>query len=84
MSGENENSLGIALVLSFFIAGVGQLYQGRTKEGAVVLVGGLLYGAIAFTITLLTAGVAGLVLGPIGIAYWLFNLYDVYAQFLDL
>ncbi|WP_135302366.1 hypothetical protein [Haloarcula amylovorans] len=85
MSAEDgEKSLALALILSFFIAGVGQMYQGRTKEGAVILVGALVYGGVAFAITLVTAGIAGLVLGPLGIVYWLFNLYDVYAQFLDL
>ena len=85
MSGnDSDNELVIALILSFFITGLGQIYQGRTKEGGVLLGGGILFGIIAFIGTLLTAGLAGLIFFPIGLIYWGFNLYDVYARVLNL
>jgi TM2 domain-containing membrane protein YozV len=85
MSGESgDNELIIALILSFFITGLGQIFQGRTKEGAVLLVGAILYGGISFVITLLTGGLAGLILGPLGLLYWAFGLYDTYARVLNL
>lgn len=80
----DEKSTGIALLLSFFVTGLGQIYQGRTKVGVIFLGVGVLYGGIAFVVTLLTGGLAAFVLGPIGLAFWGFNLYDAYAEFLTL
>lgn len=80
----DEKSTAIALLLSFFVTGLGQFYQGRTKVGAIFLGVAVLYVGVAFVGTLLTGGFGALIFGPIGLAFWAFNLYDVYAEFLDL
>lgn len=81
-SGDNDQM--IALVISFFIPGGGQLYQGRTKEGAAFLIGAVLVTIVSFVIGALTLGL-GLLLLPVlyGIV-WAVGLYDTYAEWLEL
>lgn len=72
----SEKSPVIAVVLSFFIWGVGQLYQGRTKIGLVWLV---VY-VVSAVLTLLT----GFLFAPIALILWLVNLYDAYTERFEL
>jgi TM2 domain-containing membrane protein YozV len=69
-----DDSQTVALILSFFIAGLGQIYQGRTKEGIVFLVAMFISGA-------LTLVLIGFILIPI---VWIVNMYDAYTQWLEL
>ncbi|MFW5918541.1 MAG: hypothetical protein ACOCR0_03555 [Haloferacaceae archaeon] len=75
MSAE-EKSMPIALILSFFVWGLGQLYQGRTKVGIIWIVLWL----ISVGITLVTLGFFGI----IALVLWLINLYDTYAMLIEL
>lgn len=74
----------IALVISFIIPGVGQLYQGRTKEGAAFLVA--FVGAILLSIvlTVVTLGLGALLAPFIVGVVWAVGLYDTYAEWLSL
>lgn len=72
---EAESELDVvALVLSFVIPGLGQIYQGRTKVGVLFIVAMLISGALTFLLI-------GFVLIPI---VWILNMYDVYAEWLDI
>lgn len=66
----------VALVLSFFVWGLGQIYQGRTKLGVIWLVAYVISVALSF----LTVGLFGIV----AVVLWLVNLYDVYATLIEL
>jgi TM2 domain-containing membrane protein YozV len=70
----NKKSEGLALILSFFIPGVGQMYVGRIGRGAAILIGFYLsiFIIIAFALVLL--------LLPILIPFviWLFGVIDAY------
>ena len=39
-------SPGVAAILSILIAGVGQFYNGDHKKGAIMLIGGIILGAL--------------------------------------
>jgi TM2 domain-containing membrane protein YozV len=71
-----EKSMVVALVLSFFVWGLGQIYQGRTKLGVIWLVAYVISVALSF----LTVGLFGIV----AVVLWLVNLYDVYATLIEL
>ena len=64
-------SVGLAVVLSIIIAGLGQIYLGRIKRGIVILIAG-----IAMTIVL------SYVFGWIGyipsFAFWIWQIIDAY------
>jgi|AntRauTorcE11898_2_1112593.scaffolds.fasta_scaffold08160_3 uncharacterized membrane protein len=62
----------VALVLSFFIWGVGQLYQGRTKVGAIWLVVYLVSGVLTI--------ISGFLFAPIAFVLWVVCLYDAYTE----
>jgi TM2 domain-containing membrane protein YozV len=71
-----EKSMPLALVLSFFVWGLGQLYQGRTKVGAIWLV----VWVISWIATFLT----GFLFGIVAFVLWLVNLYDTYDTLFEL
>lgn len=74
MSQEESELDVVALILSFFIPGVGQIYQGRTKVGILFLVS-------IFVSGFLTLFLIGFLLVPL---VWAINMYDVYAEWLDI
>jgi TM2 domain-containing membrane protein YozV len=58
----------IALILSLFIPGVGQLYNGDNKKGVILLIGLLVSGLLAaFAVGIVT-----------GIAIWVYAMVDAY------
>lgn len=61
-------SPGIAVVLSFFIPGLGQLYNGQIGKGIVVMIVSFIFAASMILII-------GFILYPL---LWLWNLYDAY------
>jgi TM2 domain-containing membrane protein YozV len=58
-----EKSAGIAALCSFFIPGLGQVYNGNLEKGVIVLIGTLI-GAIFLLIP--------------GIVVWIYGIYDAY------
>ena len=67
MSNEMKSS-GIAVILSFFIPGLGQIYNGEIGKGVLFII-------IAFILALTTAVLIGFILYPI---FWIYNMYDAY------
>jgi len=63
-----KNNPAIAAVLSFFIIGLGQLYLGRSKRGAVMFIAGIV---LAITSFLVLPGIALVIL-------WLLGIIDAY------
>jgi len=53
----------ISLILSFFFPGLGSVYNGDTLKGAAIYIGAIV-GLIIFFV--------------IGLAVWIFGLYDAY------
>lgn len=83
-TGGSGNDQLIALVISFFVPGVGQLYQGRKKEGLAFFGAFVLAIVLSIVLTVVTLGL-GLILVPIIVgAVWAVGLYDTYAEWLEL
>lgn len=61
-------SPGIALVLSFLIAGLGQLYNGEFAKGIIFIV-------LSFVFFVLMIFLIGI---PLYIALWIYSMYDAY------
>ncbi len=59
---------GIALLISFFIPGVGSLYAGKTNTGVIILIGFI----ISWVLTIVIIGFLG-VLG-----FWVWGMIDAY------
>jgi TM2 domain-containing membrane protein YozV len=59
---------GIALLISFFVPGVGSLYAGKTNTGVVILVGYI----ISWLLTIVIIGIAGV------IGFWIWGMVDAY------
>jgi hypothetical protein len=68
--------MAVALILSVFVWGLGQLYQGRTKVGAIWIVAWL----ISIVLSFITVGLFGIV----ALVLWLVNLYDTYTVLIEL
>lgn len=60
---------GLAAVLSLFMIGLGQIYNGQIGKG-------LLFMVFGFCIALSILFLVGLILFP---AFWIYNIYDAYA-----
>ena len=60
---------GVAAVLSFFISGLGQIYNGQIVKGLIIL-GVQVFNAI------LTVILIGFITGPI---VWIWAIYDAYS-----
>jgi len=83
-TGGSGNEQLIALAISFFIPGVGQLYQGRKKEGLAFFGAFVLSIVLGIVLTVVTLGL-GAILVPILVgAVWAVGLYDTYAEWLEL
>jgi TM2 domain-containing membrane protein YozV len=65
--GEQKSS-GIAVVLSFFIPGLGQIYNGQIGKGIVFII-------LAAIFAVLTTLLIGLILYPL---LWIYGMYDAY------
>ncbi|AKB75149.1 hypothetical protein MSLAZ_1888 [Methanosarcina lacustris Z-7289] len=59
---------GFAAVLSFFIPGLGQIYNGQIMKGIVFIILASVFG-------FLTVVLIGYILYPL---FWVYNLYDAY------
>ena len=59
---------GIAAVLSFFIPGLGQIYNGQIGKGILFIITGVI-------LALMIIIVIGIILYPI---FWIYNIYDSY------
>jgi TM2 domain-containing membrane protein YozV len=59
---------GVSLILSFFIPGLGQLYNGQITKG-------LIFIAIGFFLALTVILLIGIMLYPL---FWIYNMYDAY------
>lgn len=64
----NEKSSGLAAVLSFFISGLGQIYNGQILKGIIILLIQGLNGLLTFILI-------GYIFLPI---VWLFAIIDAY------
>ncbi|MDY9924834.1 TM2 domain-containing protein [Methanosarcina sp.] len=63
-----RKSPGIAAVLSFFIPGLGQIYNGQIMKGIIFIILASIFG-------FLTVVLIGYILYPL---FWIYNLYDAY------
>jgi TM2 domain-containing membrane protein YozV len=59
---------GIALLISFFIPGVGSLYAGKTNTGVIILIGYI----ISWVLTLVIIGFVGV------FGFWVWGMIDAY------
>ena len=64
MSKKHDNTNNIAVVLSFLIMGLGQMYKGHIWRGLGIMLGG-------FVLLFLTFGIGTFLL-------WLWNIFDAY------
>lgn len=73
MAAPQTQNATLAIVLEvvcglFGLFGIGWLVSGNTQTGVILLVGGLIWDAIAVTIAIFTFGIAFLCIGPINLA----------------
>ncbi|HET9082628.1 MAG TPA: hypothetical protein VFO01_19205 [Trebonia sp.] len=59
---------GVALLISFFIPGVGSMYAGKTNTGVIILIGYI----ISWVLTIVIIGFAGI------LGFWIWGLIDAY------
>lgn len=65
---EERKSSGIAVVLSFFIPGLGQIYNGQIGKGILFII-------LSGILVLLMFVIIGI---PLYLIFWVYNLYDAY------
>jgi len=73
-----QKSSGVAILLSFFLSGLGQIYNGELTKGLL-----LLFASIGLSVFLffLWWTCAGLVLGAaLALVVWIFGMYDAYTR----
>lgn len=63
-----KKSSGIAAIASFFIPGLGQIYNGEIGKGILFII-------ISFILVLLMLVAIGFILYPL---FWILNIYDAY------
>ena len=85
-----RKSAAIAVILSFLIPGVGQLYVGKIKRGIAYIVTAIVLSVISSVITTsidvndinavndLVVSPAFIILALVSLGFWLFNMYDAY------
>jgi TM2 domain-containing membrane protein YozV len=61
-------SAGIALLISFFIPGVGSMYAGKTNTGVIILIGYV----VSWVLTIVLIGFAGV------FGFWVWGMIDAY------
>jgi TM2 domain-containing membrane protein YozV len=59
---------GLALLISFFIPGVGSLYAGKTNTGVIILIGYI----VSWVLTLVLIGIVGV------FGFWIWGMIDAY------
>lgn len=64
-----RKSEGLAAVLSFFIPGLGQIYNGQIGKGIIIFILFAIFSAMIFILI-------GLILAPL---FWIWNIYDAYS-----
>lgn len=62
----------LALIISFFLPGIGTLYAGNIMKGIIIFIVAVILGALA-TIFLL-----GIIAYILYIIVWLYGMYDAY------
>jgi len=67
-------SAGLAAVLSFFIPGLGQIYNGQIGKGIIFIVLTFVFAATIIVFI-------GFILLPL---FWIYNIYDAYNTAMDL
>ena len=65
---QNQKSPGLAAVLSFFIVGLGQIYNGQITKGLLLLLGAIISGVLML---ILIGFIFWLII-------WLYAIYDAY------
>jgi TM2 domain-containing membrane protein YozV len=89
-----RKSVAIAVLLSFFFAGLGQLYVAKIKRGVAFIVSFIVLSVVSSVITTAIAksinytdveAVRNLVSNPafiaitlVSLGFWVFNMYDAY------
>ena len=59
---------GVALLISFFLPGVGSMYAGKTSTGVIILIGYI----ISWVLTIVIIGFVGI------FGFWVWGLIDAY------
>ena len=59
---------GIALLIAFFLPGVGSLYAGKTNTGVIILIGYI----ISWVLTIVLIGIVGV------FGFWIWGMIDAY------
>jgi len=63
-----KKSSGIAAIASFFVRGLGQIYNGEIGKGILFII-------VSFILIMLMLVAIGFILYPL---FWIFNIYDAY------
>ena len=66
---QNRKNPGLAAVLSFFIPGLGQIYNGQIGKGILVIILSIVFSAMVIFLI-------GFILAP---AIWIWAMYDAYS-----
>jgi len=82
-----DKSAGIAVVLSFFITGLGQIYVGKIARGLCFMLGSWAISGVAVFVTFAMLDsfdsmgpffTVIIIFAVIGIAIWIWNMFDAY------
>lgn len=68
-------SPGVALLLSFFIIGAGQMYNGQVGKGIAMLLGWF----FSFVFIFGSFGVLVIIFGPLALVLWIWSMADAYS-----
>lgn len=77
---------GVAAVLSFFIPGLGQIFNGEILYGILYLIAFLMASSLSMGLALIAlTGVVGILIGMlIPLAIWGYGIYDAYKTALEI
>lgn len=64
-----KKSSGIAAIASFFIPGLGQIYNGQIGKGIMFIIISIIFGLLMLVLI-------GFILLPL---FWIYNIYDAYS-----
>lgn len=64
-----KKSSGLAAIASFFIPGLGQIYNGQIGKGIMFIIIGTIFALLMFVLI-------GFILYPL---FWIYNIYDAYS-----
>jgi TM2 domain-containing membrane protein YozV len=62
----------LALIISFFLPGIGTVYAGNVMKGIIIFVVALILGALA------TVFLLGIIAYILYVIVWLYGMYDAY------